>query len=197
MVSIFFGGDHFTLFMFAVVSSPSCLISVKSLKHHQKIFFVVIALLCGSCSSEHSAMSQAVINPVKNSIPPGSCRISGTIIGIDSTLDLSDPAQPCAKVPCNADVRIDSVLGYGSAFGTPVVQGKEYKMHFVFTLSPTSKELFPLMNTAYPGLHTGSSFIADIKRQDSGRTPDVRHATQSVVPVFVIYSYSRLTKSPH
>ncbi len=166
--------------------------SVERMKRRQKIFFVIIALLFGSCTSKHTVVSQPVIHPEENVIPPNHCRIRGTIITIDSTLTITDFSQPCAKVPCNAEVRIDSILGYGSAFGNPVVQGAQHVMHFVFTLSPTSKKLFPSMKEEYPGMTIGSSFIADIERQQSKSLRDVRGATQSMMPVFVIYGYTRL-----
>jgi hypothetical protein len=150
-----------------------------------------------SCATSHSAVNQTLIHPAGNSVSPNHCRIRGTIVAIDSTLDSSDSTRPCAKVPCNADVRIDSILGYGSAFGSSVVQGEQYRIHFVFTLAPTSKQLFPSMDEVYPGLSSGSSFIADIERQNSKGTFHVSGATQSMAAVFVIYSYSRLSESPH
>ena len=102
----------------------------------------------------------AVIHSEK--IPPGYCRIVGTIISIDSTLDKSYAKNPCSRKPCNAVVRVDSILGYGSAF-PPLLTGKLIQLHFYFTLSPTTRDLFPNMTELYPGLTVGSSFIGDIE----------------------------------
>src|SRR5512135_3353036 len=52
-------------------------------------------------------------------ISPGHCRIIGTVIFIDTALASSGP---CSKAPCRTIVRVDSVLGYGSAFGNPVAR---------------------------------------------------------------------------
>ncbi len=186
-----------------MVSTSAAIAHHKKMKHRREIIFTATVMFFAGCASEHTAMSQSegnfqpVISPVRNSVSPNHCRIVGTVVAVDSTLDVADSLQshrdvpPCTKVPCNADVRIDSILGYGSAFGNPVVQEKIYRMHFVFTLAATSKELFPSMKEVYPGLIVGSSFIADIERQS------VRGATQSMAPVFVIYGYSRLSESPH
>ncbi|MDE3057512.1 MAG: hypothetical protein KGJ59_06110 [Bacteroidota bacterium] len=155
------------------------------MRYRREFFFYMIAvLLFGGCASERSAVSQSLIHPVRNPIPPNHCRIRGTITAIDSAFADSDSSQPCAKIPCNAEIRIDSILGYGSSFGEPVVEGKEYAVHFAFTLARTTKELFPSMNEGYPGLNVGSSFVADIEQNA------VRGATKSVMPVFVIYGYS-------
>lgn len=95
-------------------------------------------------------------------IPPNTCRIVGTIVGIDSTLERSNSSDPCSKVPCRAAVRVDSILGYGQAFGRPLSRGEKISVKFVFTLSPT-KDLIPNMSEFYPGLHVGSIFLANVE----------------------------------
>ncbi len=96
-----------------------------------------------------------------NKIPPGQCRIAGTIISVDSTLDKYSSKDPCSIHPCKAVVRVDSIIGYGSSF-PPLKQGSSIKMYFYFTLGPTTKDLFPNLNSFYPGLNTGDSFTGNI-----------------------------------
>jgi hypothetical protein len=106
-------------------------------------------------------------------IPPGHCRIVGTVIAIDTSLRSSNPSDPCAKVPCRARVRIDQILGYGPAFPQPLVPGEVVVVSFAFTTAPTTKELFPSMQDTYPGVAVGSRFVANLnaeQKKDDGVT---------------------------
>ncbi len=94
-------------------------------------------------------------------ISPGHCRIVGTIVSIDSVLDKDVPRDPCSIEPCNANVRVDSVIGYGNAF-PPLSPGNIIEVHFYFTLAPTTKDLFPDLTEFLPGLQAGSTFTGDI-----------------------------------
>lgn len=87
--------------------------------------------------------------------------IVGSIVAISPVIN-SSATGPCSKVPCVATVKVDSVLGYGSAT-TPLVVGKNITLNFMFTLSPTTKELFPNMDERLPGLEVGDSFTGSIQ----------------------------------
>ena len=115
-------------------------------------------------------------------IPPNHCRIIGSIVSIDETLISSDPSNPCSKVPCRATVRIESVLGYGSAFTDPLSRGAEIVVQFTFTLSPT-KDLFPDMSREYPGLTAGSRFLSDVEALQ------MRERGENSSTKYVIYGY--------
>lgn len=121
-----------------------------------------------------------------NKIPPGHCRIVGTIASIDSTLDSYSPRNPCSIHPCNALVRIDSIIGYGSSF-PPLQPGREIQIHFYFTLSKVDKVSFPGLKESYPGLNTGSSFEGDISvlRELNETGKQLR---------FAVYSYQKEIK---
>jgi hypothetical protein len=96
-------------------------------------------------------------------IAPGRCRIVGTLVAIDSVLE---KGGPCSKAPCRGFVRVDSVLGYGAAFGNPVAVSERVDVRFAFTLAPMSKELFPNMTEQLPGLQIGTRFQADLESQN-------------------------------
>jgi len=118
------------------------------------------------------------------SIAPNHCRIIGTIVSVDPDFRTGEPGTPTAEEPCLAVVRVDSVLGYGSAFGRPLAQGREIEVLFKFTLSPT-KDLFPRLARHYPGLKAGSRFQADVelvseRPRESGAVAGYRH---------VVYGY--------
>ncbi len=115
-------------------------------------------------------------------IAPGKCRIIGTLMAIDSTMEDSGP---CSKAPCRATVRVDSVLGYGSAFGNPVSLNARIAVRFAFTVAPTTKDLFPNMTNRLPGLQVGSTFQTDLESQIEMRSA----GTQSW---YLVYDYKRL-----
>lgn len=131
------------------------------------IAFLSICLFWG-CAGNKNIVSkknndgnlQTSVIHYKN-IPPGHCRIAGTIISIDSNLEKDSSKDPCSIKPCNTRVRVDSIIGYGSAF-PPLLIGQIIRLHFYFTISPTTKDLIPNMSEFYTGLNTGDSFIGDI-----------------------------------
>ncbi|GEO05078.1 hypothetical protein AAE02nite_27420 [Adhaeribacter aerolatus] len=117
-----------------------------------------------------SSPKQAVSLPAQASAPerlaPGSCRVVGRVISVLPDLE---PAKntPCGQVPCRAVVKVERILGYGSAFGKPLAQDQEIKVYFVFTLSP-SQRYFPELTTPLPGLQAGDVFQADVTRAVDG-----------------------------
>lgn len=142
----------------------------------RKVYAVVIAFILLGCSgsgdppetaenqSENTQPSASVpIQTIAESnISPNHCRIIGTIVAIDETLTSLDSSNPCSKAPCRATVRIESVIGYGSAFGAPLATGRDIEVSFRFTLNPT-KDLIPNMTEDYPGLQVNSRFLADVE----------------------------------
>jgi hypothetical protein len=95
-------------------------------------------------------------------LPPDVCRIIGTVVRVDSTLKSTSPDDPCSKVPCEAMVRVDSVLGYGSSFPIVLSTGTVIRTHFTFTLAPT-EQVLPKVKPSYPGVAAGSWIRADLK----------------------------------
>lgn len=126
---------------------------------------VSVAVLCASCKSSDQTMEdgtqQKMMKPadVGPGVPPGHCRLVATVVKIEEAIGSGN--EPCAKVPCVAEVRVDEILGYGSAFGTPLAAGKNIRIKFTYTTGPT-QELFPAMLPPLPGLKVGTKFQADI-----------------------------------
>ncbi len=147
-----------------------------------------ICIFILSCRSSHQEKTPDVSAPDKRPtisaqrIAPNHCRLVGTVVSIDSALLSSDPKDPCSKVPCRATVRVDSVIGYGSAFPEALSKGKEVVVAFKFTTAAT-EAFFPEMSHSYPGVQVGSTFIADIEAQ---RTLMSKRATGHE---FVVYGY--------
>lgn len=137
------------------------------------VFLIIFSGLLLTCTktrqnSEKTGTAEETVSSVEpqaitgTRIAPNHSRIIGTIVSIDETLLSTDPSDPYSKSPCRAVVRIDSVLGYGSAFTKPLTAGTEIPIFFKFTLSPT-KNLFPNMTQEYPGLSVNSEFLADVE----------------------------------
>lgn len=101
---------------------------------------------------------------------PNTVRIIGTIVTIDSTNHPEALDQPCGSIPCIALVRVDSILGYGMAFPTPLHKGSEIAIQFAYTLAPTAQTM-PRVKPSYPGLAQGSRFLADVEGLPGIRTP--------------------------
>jgi hypothetical protein len=157
---------------------------------HQFATFVLTTCMLFSCgTSKHEKMEddQKQMDKeqgpmiVGESIPPNNCRVIGTIVSIDPTLSGGGEKDPCSKAPCQATVRIDSLMGYGSAFPMVLSAGQQLRVKFGFTLGPT-RELMPEVKPAMPGLSVGSRFQALINGSVAmGKTE----------PVYTIYGYER------
>ncbi len=119
----------------------------------------------------------------QNPLPPNTCRVRSTIVAIDTSFTGASSSDPCAKFPCEATVRIDEVLGYGSAFDRTLSAGETVTVTFAYTLAPT-RLAYPDMKPGLPGLEVGSSFTADIEGAVvgiGGTAPWLRVKTYTVV----------------
>lgn len=114
-------------------------------------------------SAPRETAAAKALPPVR--IPPGKCRFIGRILQIRHDLTAAgDRSDPCAKVPCVASVRVDSVIGYGQGVTYPLSKGDTLNVKFKLTLSPSAK-YFPRLQTPLPGLTEGSVFQADLEVQ--------------------------------
>lgn len=147
------------------------------------------SLLLGCGASKQDAGRSEEIRAAKErmamdpapTIPPNNCKVAATVVAIDNSMKGTGEKDPCGAAPCIATVRIDSVLGYGSAFPKTFSAGETISMKFANTLRPTAKD-YPDVKPALPGLSVGSSFVALVSGQIvMGQTE----------PAFVIYGYEK------
>ncbi len=131
------------------------------------MLMVVYSLLTfESCSSSRSSAEAKTASGNSRPADPGPgispdhCRLVATLVRVDDGRS-ENAADPCFKVACNATIRVEEVLGYGSAFRQPLAKGNEIQVHFLYTLGATS-EMFPGMKPGLPGLKVGASFEADL-----------------------------------
>ncbi len=139
----------------------------------------LLALSCRSTRQDRSVEEPKTGNTLQiprpasdpaRQIPPSVCRIVATVVAVDSVVPGTGADDPCSHVPCRATVRIDTVLGYGSAFPRPLSPGQLVRVRFTFTLAPTATVL-PSVSPPYPGLSTGSRFKADLEGTPSKDQP--------------------------
>jgi hypothetical protein len=142
---------------------------------------------CGA-SKEHRetddstrVMKERAVALVPALIPPNHCRVIATIESIEKRLEGANDKDPCSKAPCLATLRVDSLLGYGSAFPKVLSVGQQLRVKFAFTLGPT-RELIPEVKPPLPGLAEGSIVKADIKA-----TVGMGEAE----PTYMIYAYEK------
>lgn len=138
---------------------------------------LMLGLLLSGCAG---ARCQERIGP--GTLGPGQARLAGTVVSID-TARSTRPSDPCAKAPCRAQVRVDTVLGYGGGFPRPLVPGETLAVHFGFTLAPTPS-VMPEVTPPYPGLEVGDAFTADLRARDA---PGIAGASDPIR--FLIYGY--------
>lgn len=145
-------------------------------------------LLLLSCAtskqdSSHAELIESAKQKIAMDIPPpiapNTCKVVATVEAIDKMLKGTNEKDPCGKAPCTATIRIDSVIGYGSAFPKTFSAGGRLQARFAFTLSAT-KETMPDVKPALPGLRVGSKFTAAI---------NASVAMGNSEPSYTIYSY--------
>jgi len=148
------------------------------------IFFIIIVASCLSfnCHKEVTKDENAPKIEKPDTIPPGHAQITGSIIEIEPISNNGNSSGPCSKAPCVAKVKIESIQ-YGAGF--PALSSKEVKIRFAFTLSPTTKDLFPNMDESYPGLRVGDDFSALAASGESMNSSGEQ---------FTVYGYSIINK---
>jgi len=122
---------------------------------------------CDREGGEDSSETASVIpeKPVssRNTIPPGHCHITGTLVDIDTTRISDNPDDPCFRFPCNATMIIETVHGYGPAFSTPLAAGKKIPLYFVYSIAGTAATGFTMEKHDLAALQTGSRIETYVK----------------------------------
>ncbi len=117
-----------------------------------------------------------------DTIPPGHAQITGRIIEIEPTQIMVILPVPVLKHRVWQRLKLNQ-YEYGAGF--PVLSSKEVKIRFAFTLSPTTKDLFPNMDESYPGLRVGDDFSALAASGESMNSSGEQ---------FTVYGYSIINK---
>ncbi len=146
-----------------------------------RALLLLILLIGLGCKHTQSREDQRPSPLPETPIPPGHIRIVGTVVRV--LAPSGSTASPCDQFACDAQVRIDSVLGYGSGVTAALAAGQQVRMHFPFTLHPT-REARPDLQVDLPGLQEGDRFRADVEVQ--GPSPGKSALS------FRIYRYEKL-----
>jgi hypothetical protein len=150
----------------------------------QNTNFIIVAvcyLLSFSCKPAEKAIKQE--EPTKTESNAGLASNEATIVAkIISLNEQRDETGPCAKVPCYANIKIESINNQGSLFRLDD-SSNPFPVYFAFTLSST-EGLFPGMKTNYPGLKINDKFEAKIQSRPALGDKFT----------YTIYGYKKLTK---
>jgi len=111
----------------------------------------------------------------------GQARITGQIINVEAVNASGQQSGPCSAHPCIARVRIKSAQ-YGAGFPALSI-GKDVRIKFIFTLSPTGPKMFPRMKERYPGLKKGDTFTAMVS---------IVQSIDQSIPKFQTYGYTKI-----
>jgi hypothetical protein len=122
------------------------------------IGLLVLTIYLSSCRDESDKKKTG-----NKRVSPGYASIVGTVTQVEATLDTLSTEKPCGNVPCYAIVRVDSILGYGSSFGNPLVKGSTIRLKFMFTVEKTTKEYFPNLKEHFPGVVINSKLKGNIE----------------------------------
>jgi hypothetical protein len=134
-----------------------------------------------SASKDTTAKTVTLTVPQSPSLPPNACRIVGTIMTVLAPAASTEPG-PCGKVPCQADVRVDSILGYGSSFPYPLAAGAIVRMRFSYTLAPTTA-MFP--GTAdLPKAMTAGDAFSGVMEGGEGLAPKAGSVTIYTISMY-------------
>lgn len=146
-------------------------------------YLIMFSIIFISCNKE----TNKNISEIKK-ISPGFAQIIGTVLKIKPGLDTNKTNSPCGKVPCITVVKIDSILGYGSAFGKPLNRDTNIKLKFMFTTQETTKKLFPNINKYYKGVNVGSQFFGNVKEIKSS----IKIGSNNDLRLYKIFEYKIL-----
>jgi len=134
---------------------------LPNLRSRHMPFLLAGVMAISSCSASRQNPNDAHPDPQRSvfgrvalsglQIPPNTCRIVATLLVVDTAS--RDRQGPCADAPCFGLIRIDTVIGYGSAFPHPLSAGQIARTRFSAPLQPRdsrNQQLIP-----------GSRFQAD------------------------------------
>jgi hypothetical protein len=148
-------------------------------------FLLLISTGLISCSANISKQEKESPQQHKETFAPGTVSIMGRIVSIDSARMVPNPQEPCGKFPCWAKIKVESIVGYGAG-APPVSRNDTLETKFAFTLSPTTKDLFPNLKVRMPGLKEGSEFSASIHILNSRNFDNKTFKNE-----YIIYTYSK------
>lgn len=148
----------------------------RTLKMLLRIIPITVFVLCFSYCSNKQVQRNS-------DIPPSNIKVIASVISIDKTLSSGNAKDPCSKAPCNAVLKIESIIGYGSSFGGTLNVGDEIKVKFAYTTAKTTEDLLLKISDSYDGVSVKSKIETNIKKSS---------VINSVIPNYTIYGYKVL-----
>ena len=150
------------------------------------LFFLVFA--CSTEKNKSTETAEKQMDPPKHQLYPkevisvGKCRLEGTVVEILEPTGKENKEDPCSKYPCVAKIKIDKIIGYGSAFPAVFHSEQIISVKFSGTLMP-SAVVDPESGQKLPGLEKGDSFKADISSMQA--------MGEKSIQTFLIFDYHK------
>ena len=133
------------------------------------LLMIIADISCKTTQTEQKDNQKSITSPGISS--PDRGRIEAKVIKI-LPITKEDSGTVCAKAPCHATIKVNKIGSYGRSFSKSFEPGDEIEVMFVYTLNPTSKDLFPDLKYLYPGLKECDTFTGEIQsRIRPGRPP--------------------------
>ena len=152
------------------------------------LFLMMLIIACSTEKNKTTETAEKQMNPPKHQLYPkevisvGKCRVEATVVEILEPSATANEEDPCSKYPCLAKIKIDKIIGYGSAFPAVFHSEQIISVKFAGTLMP-SAVVDPESGQKLPGLEKGDSFKTDISSmQGMGEKSE---------QTFLIYDYHK------
>ncbi|GAA4306777.1 hypothetical protein GCM10023183_22230 [Nibribacter koreensis] len=98
--------------------------------------------------------------PDQETIAPGQVQVVVHVVKVLPVLDKSD-AGPCGQSPCQAEVLVKKIIGYGMGFTANLAEGQTLTVHFPMTLKASEER---------PAVTPGQTLDARLSQPAEGGT---------------------------
>lgn len=134
----------------------------------RKLLIFIVIVSCWQCQTKTPTNNNNLTNSTsnnsthlqKNPIPRGMARVVAKVVKV-SPINKAGKNTACAKNPCEATIKVEKVVGYGSNFQGDLSNGQQLEAYFIKTLGDTQK-IFPALKQHFPGLKKKDRFEADV-----------------------------------
>ncbi|WP_125077688.1 hypothetical protein [Rufibacter latericius] len=104
-------------------------------------------------TSKLSTAREKLPVPDQKPVAPGHARVVVQVVKILPALETSGNG-PCSKTPCQAEVKVIQVIGYGSGFSQSLGEGQQVRAYFPMTMKAVNGR---------PGVTQGQNMTAELR----------------------------------
>lgn len=134
----------------------------------RKLLILIVIVSCWQCQTKTPTNNNNLTSSTSNNkthlqkkpIPRGMARVVARVVQVNP-INKASGNTACAKNPCEATIKVEKVVGYGSNFQGELSDGQQLEAYFIKTLGATQK-IFPALKKHFPGLKKKDRFEADV-----------------------------------